>query len=475
MSNPKLFVSYCWTSPEHEEWVLRLATELVESGVDAILDKWHLREGHDANAFMEKMVTDPEIKKVIMVCDKAYAEKANRRSGGVGTEAQIISGEIYQSQDQEKFVAVVKEYDPAGKAYVPAYYHSRIYIDLGDPTRYAENFEQLLRWIYGRPVNVRPPIGSPPAFLVEESALTFATSGHFRRAIDAIKSGRPQAMATAKEYLQVFTTEMGKLKIDPEADPFDDAVMESIESFTPYRNEMIEFFATLALYSRDDELAPMVHGFFERMIPLIGLSDHGREILTDNFKFVVHELFLYANAIFIREGRFEVAAHLMEREYYVAGRSDYGRDVMVPYVIFRRYVESLEERRKRRLSLNRVSVHADLLKDRCKGIAVDFQHVLQADFILFLRSWLADGKYGEQWYPVSLLYLDRSVALEVFARSRSKSFFDRSKVLLGVEEKEELRPTLEFFEAHRDVLPRWNFHTINPKNLIGFDQLSTKR
>ena len=61
---PRLFVSYSWTSRDHEAWVLRFATELRESGIDVILDKWDLREGHDAHAFMEKMVTDPEIKKV---------------------------------------------------------------------------------------------------------------------------------------------------------------------------------------------------------------------------------------------------------------------------------------------------------------------------------------------------------------------------------------------------------------------------
>jgi hypothetical protein len=63
MSAPKLFISYCWSSAEHQEWVLRLGTELRESGVDVILDKWDLKEGNDANAFMEKMVSDESIKK----------------------------------------------------------------------------------------------------------------------------------------------------------------------------------------------------------------------------------------------------------------------------------------------------------------------------------------------------------------------------------------------------------------------------
>ena len=39
MESPKVFISYSWTTPEHEQRVLDIATELVESGIDTILDK----------------------------------------------------------------------------------------------------------------------------------------------------------------------------------------------------------------------------------------------------------------------------------------------------------------------------------------------------------------------------------------------------------------------------------------------------
>jgi SEFIR domain len=60
------------------------ATHVTPSGCwfDVTIDKWDLKEGHDAIQFMEKMVTDPEIKKVIMVLDRRYAEKADDRKGG---------------------------------------------------------------------------------------------------------------------------------------------------------------------------------------------------------------------------------------------------------------------------------------------------------------------------------------------------------------------------------------------------------
>src|SRR5262245_28656183 len=92
---PKAFISYSWSSQAHQKWVLDLATQLRENGVDVTIDKWDLKEGHDAIKFMEQMVTDPEIKKVIIVLDRTYAEKADGRKGGVGTETQIISPEIY--------------------------------------------------------------------------------------------------------------------------------------------------------------------------------------------------------------------------------------------------------------------------------------------------------------------------------------------------------------------------------------------
>ena len=170
MVGPKLFISYSWTTPDHEAWVLQLATDMRESGVDVILDKWDLREGHDAHAFMEKMVTDPDIKKVVLICDKAYVEKADGRSGGVGTETQIISGEIYAKQAQDKFVAVVTERAEDGRAYLPAYYRSRIYIDLSDPATRTENFDRLLRWAYDKPLYQKPELGQTPSFLSEEKA-----------------------------------------------------------------------------------------------------------------------------------------------------------------------------------------------------------------------------------------------------------------------------------------------------------------
>ena len=85
---PKIFISYAWVS---SDLVLELAQRLVSHGVDVVLDKWDLKEGQDKYAFMERCVNDSKITKVLIVYDKAYAQKANDRTGGVGDETVILS------------------------------------------------------------------------------------------------------------------------------------------------------------------------------------------------------------------------------------------------------------------------------------------------------------------------------------------------------------------------------------------------
>jgi hypothetical protein len=478
MSNPKLFISYSWTSQDHEAWVLQLGTDLRESGVDVVLDKWDLKEGHDAHAFMERMVSDPEIKKVAIVCDKLYVDKADGRSGGVGTETQIISPEVYKSQAQDKFVAIVKERDDNGKPYLPVYYRSRIYIDLSDPSTATENFEKLLRWIYEQPLHLKPSLGTKPGFLSEEKrAIALGTSSRHKRALAAIREGRGNADAILAEYLATLAEELEKFRVDPSKEPFDEAVIANIEAFLPYRNEAVELFLTLALYRDSPDTRTTLHRFFERLIPYLerpqAVTSY-KEWDFDNFKFIVHELFLYAVAALVRFERFESAAFLMSSEYYVAGRSEYGRDVMLPFQVFRQYMRSLEARNTR-LNLRRLSLRADLLQQRAANAGLDFRYLMQADFVLFLRDHLDRPNDQWHWWPETLLYAGRhSGPFEVFARSKSVAYFERSKVLLGVNSRDDLVVPLQALQQDRRLIPRWEMTSFSPAELLALSDLATK-
>jgi hypothetical protein len=475
MTAPKTFVSYSWTSPQHQQWVIELATQLREHGVDVILDKWDLREGQDSTAFMERMVTDPNVQKVVMVFDRAYAEKADKRAGGVGTETQIISSEVYNKVEQTKFVGVASELDADGKAYTPAYYKSRIYIDLSSDEIYASNFEQLLRWIFDKPLHVKPTLGRVPEFLADD-AITLGTASKARRARDLIHTAAANAVPALEDYFEAFAEGLENFRISAGQKPheFDELVVKSIDAELPYRNEFIAVTRAVARFW-NPQYIDNIHRFFERVaiyqFRSIKMTSY-RDWDFDNFRFIVHELFLYALAILLREQRFVEAGDWLDRNYYLGEVTPNAKEPMADFTVFNEYLNSLEHRNQR-LGLRRLSLHADLIQQRSHASGMPFEDIMQADFVLFLRQHLRGQSGMRHWSPVTLLYVGRlrQRPFEIFARAQSRRHFERIKVVLGTSEKSEFDTIMtEFAEGRRDV-PRWQFEFVDPLVLANWTEL----
>jgi hypothetical protein len=481
-THPKAFISYSWASNEHQEWVLDLAAQLRENGVDVTIDKWDLREGHDAIKFMEKMVTDPDIKKVIIVLDRTYAEKADGRKGGVGTETQIISPEIYAKADQDKFVGVASELDDDGKPFRPTFYKSRIYIDLSRSDDYAANFEQLLRWIYDKPAYPKPPIGKRPEFL-DETAIQLPTRSRAVRAVELLKVGSSRATAAIDEYFSVFAESMETFRIPTESvDPqkWDDQVIQNIDSFLPYRDEFISVVSAMGRYSFDDDKP--LRTFFEKLVPYMFASKDLRQWSDwyfDNFRFIIHEMFLYAVAFLLKQERFELVTQLISRSYYVGDAIVDLREPMQPFSIFYHGLESLL-RRNQRLNLRRLSLRADLLNQRSHTSGIAFSSVMQTDFVLYFFNALTSHKESTRqgWIPETLVYYrEHAAPFEIFARSESLGYFQKICPLLAVKSKAELGEAFKLFGYQNAplYLLRWDaFYSLSLEQATNFQKLATK-
>jgi len=131
----KIFISYSWSSNDYVDEVRELAEELASNAMEVELDQWSLKEGDDKFVYMEQMVNDPTIDKVIILLDKKYKEKADGREGGVGTETTIMTPKVYadvvEKRGKQKFIPVVMERDAeTGKEFVPTFLDGRKYIDL---------------------------------------------------------------------------------------------------------------------------------------------------------------------------------------------------------------------------------------------------------------------------------------------------------------------------------------------------------
>lgn len=476
MTPPRLFISYSWSSQEHETWVINLAESLVESGVDVILDKWDLKEGHDSIVFMESMVNDPNIKKVIMICDEIYAAKANDRQAGVGTETQIISKQVYEQQDQSKFVAVLSERSPEGKPFLPAYYTNRIYIDLSSSDRYASEFEQLVRWIFDKPRHVRPELGEPPAFLNDERARSLGTFLLFNRGIDALKNGKSYIDGAVDDYLQKFALSLEGYRIDFTAHGGlgpDEIIAKNIAELEPYKAEFEQLIMSIARYAPTANAQKNLHRFFEALAPYLDRPEQVtryHDYCFDNFRFFIHEIFLYTIAIFLQQERFTLVEQLLGTPYYVSSRADRGEDVTTTFSVFRQSMPSSDIRNTR---LGRVSTRADMLMERAKKSGFNFNWLMQADFILYVRASLG-GSPCERWWPETLVYaVQARNPMEVFARSKSSSYYEQLRGLFGGLTAQELKAHIAKLEENHDLNPKWGFFRISPSILAGVSQLAS--
>jgi len=157
---PKVFISYSWDSEALKKWVLDLAIKLREKGIDAILDQWELDLGKPIPNFMENSVGKSD--RVICVITPKYNEKSINLHGGVGYEYSIISAEIMDKIDTQKFIPLLKE---GNNENIPKSLKGRMYIDMRDDSSFEYRLEELLRDIYKEPKNKKPPIGKKPEYV----------------------------------------------------------------------------------------------------------------------------------------------------------------------------------------------------------------------------------------------------------------------------------------------------------------------
>jgi hypothetical protein len=158
MATPSVFISYSHDSPEHKDWVLRLAIDLRERGVDASIDQWDLTPGQDIAAFMQTGILSSD--RVILVCSENYVRKAEGGLGGVGFERLIVTGEVIQNLDTKKFIPLVRG-NPTGPR-VPRFLGPRLYIDFTEDAAYEARREELLRELHGTPARIKPLLGANP-------------------------------------------------------------------------------------------------------------------------------------------------------------------------------------------------------------------------------------------------------------------------------------------------------------------------
>jgi len=478
MTTPKVFISYSWSSQGHCDLIRSYAERLVSDGVEVVLDQWDLSEGQDKYAFMEKTVTDLSVTHVLIFSDRQYAQKADEKKAGVGTESQLISKEVYDKVEQKKFIPIICERDKNGEPHMPAFLKSRIAIDFSTPEAANRNWEKLLRVLFGKPLYEKPELGTPPSFLSEEEARpSLPTIGKFSSLRDALLNARPSVELFRKDFLASAIAFADKLRVreQPTVEHIDEKILADLRTLLPLRDQLVDWLmieSSLSTPRFDDIVTSFLESILALKYPPQELTSW-REGWFDAHALFVYETFLYVVAILIANDKYRTIRHLFDTHYLLSDTEDQRASDFVAYHEFYTYSKALEYRNNR-LRLQRPSLEADTIKDRSTHKDISFKDVMQAELVIFLVTLLSDDR---NWYPHTLIYMSRGgMRFPLFVRAAQHKYFERLNIITGIGSGDEFRAKFEQAYQRKGVSQwanmRWAYVSLpQSMNIVKLDTL----
>ena len=445
---PKAFISYSWSSPGYQSLIKEWAEQLVADGVDVVLDVYDLKEGHDKYAFMERMVTDESVTHVLVLCDKAYSEKADARKAGVGTESQIISKEVYEKVEQSKFIPIVCEFDADGNPFLPTFLKSRIWIDFSSPQAANDNWEQLIRLLYGKPFHEKPKLGKAPAYVRDDSA---APSSPVLSKYNALKQvilqGRPGLTLFRKDFHDTCIHFADSLRVRerPQIDSLGEKVLADCGQLKHVRNHIVDWVLLESTAAPSDDFTDALVDFLERMRELKSRPpevNSWNDAWFEAHSLFVYESFLYIIAALMKSNAFHTLHEVFTSHYLLPETERHGDNRFACFDCFYGDSESLQAvlaAEGKRLC----SPAAELLKRQADRGDIPFNDVIQAELLVLMIAFITPRA---TWYPQTLHYAPYHKDFPFFIRATQHKNFKKLAIITGIDDADTLRATVK--EGH---------------------------
>lgn len=451
---PKVFISYSWTSEEYKQTVIELATQLCHDGVIVVLDVWDLKPGHNKYAFMEQSVTDSSIDRVLILCDKKYADKANLRQGGVGDETVIISPEVYGKVAQEKFIPIVMERDADGNEFLPAYLRSLMYVDLTG-ANYTSEYEKLLRIIFEQPSQRRPELGTPPTWLTEDESSSLYP---LKKIIKTLyKNGNSKKSLAVQEFLDAYIE-----ALKPFYEKSNNGRAEYLNAFKAmkeYRDIFLDFLPSVTAEPHFGRLiAEMAEKLYNTLYNKYTFEENPSQCYENEFDiYRVHvwELFICAVTYMLHYEMYEAIHELLVHTYYLRNSALGNEQVERSYRGFYFHSEMLEDIIKPnlddRLRRNFTLLGHLIVSEREYKPVFKAKNIANADLFLYQvykALPLKELKEYSIWFPKLYVYSDDNK--DLWKRLKSRQFCEKILPLFGVKTIAELKDAIKDCQYDND-------------------------
>lgn len=447
IEHPKAFISYAWGNEEYQDKVLSFATDLQSAGIEVLFDKWDLKEGHDTYAYMEQSVNDPTVTNVIILLDPIYEKKANNRDGGVGTETQIISPEIYNKTTQEKFLPVVFKRKENGEVPKPAYLKGLLHFDLSKEDNYNDEYQRLVKRLYGIEIHKKPELGNMPSWVTDDSKIETKTITELQN----LKSN-PNRISQKDDFLGIL--ESLKQSIIDFCDFKSDNDLDKYIEIQVLRDEFLQILKYSHSISNSHKI---ISNFFEDL--RAKLEDYSA--VENKLKCtLVHEMFIYTIAFYLKQADFTSLKHILGKAYYIPKNGE--RSPEYSFYNFYSYNRSIETIKNTRDNKKYHSGLAQHFIDSFNPLLFSKNELCFADELCYNYSQFGNIPPTWYWFPVTYIYDgEYNTLLKAFSKKLiSKEWANEVSKMFGYKDID------EFKTAITQKVDEFNNH---PRERIGYN------
>ncbi|NNF66999.1 MAG: hypothetical protein HKM98_05775 [Gammaproteobacteria bacterium] len=274
---------------------------------------------------------------------------------------------------------------------------------------------------------------------------------------DALLKDRPHLDDALRQYLDALFEAFADFGLSgPDREPIDDRVVDMIAKMKILRDQFLECADLAAKKERYAELHAVIRSRLGALLAYkLAPRDvvHFNHLWCDHYRFVLREMFIGVIALLVKNQRFDEVNNYLDAEYLF--ETERGPQT-ASFLKFDAYIKTLDEFRARRLGLKRLSIAADLQRERSDLKLQTFEDVMQADFLLCVRGLLHHPRALSRWFPRTLVYAEQFErdGFDLFFQAQSKKKFPAIAAVLQVKNRADLER--RFAEASKSCsLSQW--------------------
>lgn len=210
---------------------------------------------------------------------------------------------------------------------LPTFLKSRIWIDFSSPEAINQNWEKLVRLLFGKPFYEKPELGRPPAFVTDSGSLpstpALAKLAHLR---DALLQGKKGIKIYRKNFIEVCMKYVDDLRVrqQPDVETLGRKIVEDCGKLKHARDHIIDWVLLEVDITPVEEFSESLIGLLECLLSAKLRPDELSSWNNSWFEahaIFVYETFLYIIAALLKSGAYKALYSVFKSHYLVQGEA----------------------------------------------------------------------------------------------------------------------------------------------------------